>query len=333
MRSGNSLGRIRATRLLAVLPVLLVALVNTGYQYQLGLDANSGFGVLDILLSGLAHVAPPLGIAILAGGIWERIFSEKRGRKLDTGFLYTAVVVVFLMPPEVSLIHIALGMSFAIVFGNAVFGGEGKTFLCPALVGVAIMQISFPGAIVDQAPWTSINGYAGTTLFAEFHLDGSDALAWSGVDLWGAVLGSTQGLMGTTSLLAIAVGGIVLMRGGIASWRIMAGVVAGTIVATLVCNQFGGGLLEMSWYWHISLGSLALGTVFIATDPASSSSTNSGRWIQGLLTGALVVGMRIANPSHPDGVIPVLLLVSMLAPLIDHGVIWLNIRRRARRHA
>ena len=152
--------------------------------------------------------------SVLAGGIWERIFSEKRGRELDTGFLYTAVVVVFLMPPSVSLIHIALGTSFAIVFGNAVFGGEGKTFLCPALVGVAIMQISFPGALVDQAPWTSINGYAGTTLFADFHLDGSAALAWSGVDLWGAVLGSTQGLMGTTSLLAIAVGGIVLMRGG-----------------------------------------------------------------------------------------------------------------------
>jgi Na+-transporting NADH:ubiquinone oxidoreductase subunit B len=80
------------------------------------------------------------------------------------------------------------------------------------------------------------------------------------------------------------------------------------------------------------LGSYAIGAVFIATDPASSAATNAGRWAQGLLLGALVVLIRVINPSHPDGVIPVLLLGSMLAPLIDHAVIWFNIRRRALRH-
>jgi Na+-transporting NADH:ubiquinone oxidoreductase subunit B len=47
---------------------------------------------------------------------------------------------------------------------------------------------------------------------------------------------------------------------------------------------------------------------------------------------ALLVVIRVANPVHPDAVIPVLLLVSLLAPLIDHLVIARNIRQRGQRH-
>ena len=84
--------------------------------------------------------------------------------------------------------------------------------------------------------------------------------------------------------------------------------------------------------WHLLLGSFAFGVVYLACDPVASSCTNPGRWIQGLFIGALVVLIRVINPTHPDAVIVVILLASILAPLIDYVVISVNIRARARRH-
>ena len=72
--------------------------------------------------------------------------------------------------------------------------------------------------------------------------------------------------------------------------------------------------------------------VFIATDPASSACTDTGRWVQGFVMGGLVVLIRVVNESHPDGVIAALLAGSVLAPLIDYVVAWFNIRHRARRY-
>ena len=88
----------------------------------------------------------------------------------------------------------------------------------------------------------------------------------------------------------------------------------------------------MPWFWHLVLGSFAFGVVFVATDPGSSASTNTARWIQGLIAGGLVVMIRVVNPSHPDGVVIALLLGSVLAPLIDYAVIWFNVRQRAQRY-
>ncbi len=289
-----------------------------------------GFG--SMVIAGLVHIAPLIFAALIAGGLWARIDAQFRHRPLDTGFIFTAFLLVSLLPPGASLLHVVYGMSFAMILAYTVFGGEGKTFLSPALVGAAAVQISFPAYLVGNPLWSGLSGYAGTTAFAVIHEQGMEGLPWFGIDLWTAVIGATQGLIGATSLLAVAIGGVVLVYGGIASWRLILGVVVGVAVTSMICNLFGAGAPGMAWYWHIALGSLALGTVFVATDPASSSSTNSGRWIQGLLTGSLVVLLRVINPSHSDSVIPVLLLMSMLAPLIDHGVAWANISMRAKRH-
>jgi len=221
-------------------------------------------------------------------------------------------------------------MSFAIVFGSAVFGGDGKTFVTPALLGAAVVQISFPAALIGHPVWQGLNGHAGTSLFSLFHEQGSAALPWEGFEIGSAFIGNTQGMMGTTSVAAIIIAAVILIYGRLASWRIVAGSLIGVIGAAIICNIIGDGILDMPWYWHLLAGSLIFGITFIATDPGASCVTNSGRWIQGVLTGLLLVLLRIVNPSHSDSMVPVLLLVSMLAPLIDHGIIWLNIRNRMR---
>ena len=182
MRAVNSLQRIRRLRLLAIVPVLIAGIFNTGYQYLLALDTMGGqvpdswagrtiegFGVEageigfgSMVIAGLVHIAPLIFAALIAGGLWARIDAQFRHRPLDTGFIFTAFLLVSLLPPGASLLHVVYGMSFAMILAYTVFGGEGKTFLSPALVGAAAVQISFPAYLVGNPLWSGLSGYAGT---------------------------------------------------------------------------------------------------------------------------------------------------------------------------
>ena len=218
--------RIHMMRLIAVAPVLIAGLLNTGYQYLIALELNEGRsvgdwrdsiiqnlgidyvnpGVYDIVITGIVHTLPVLALAFLVGGVWERLFSLRCNRRFEIGFVYTAILFTLLMHPGAGFFHIIFGMSFAIVIAKAIFGGEGKTFLSPALVGVAVVQISFPGTLTNHPLWGGINGYAGTKIFAVYHEQGPGGLVWAGFDWWSAFFGSTSGLIGTTSVLAILTG-------------------------------------------------------------------------------------------------------------------------------
>jgi len=81
-------------------------------------------------------------------------------------------------------------------------------------------------------------------------------------------------------------------------------------------------------HWHMIMGGFAFGSIFMATDPVSSSATNAGRWIYGFLIGVLVVLIRIINPAYPEGVMLAILFMNVFAPLIDHFVVEKNIKRR-----
>lgn len=352
IRASIDLRHIQRTQAFALSPVVIAALLNTGYQYLLALNANAGaspggwrdrviqsFGidfqdpsVTGALLAGLVHIVPILLVAVVSAGLCERAFSTKRDRPMESGFLVVALVFTLLLPPNASLVHVALGMIFAIVFGKGVFGGDGKTFLNPALLGVAVVQISFPTSGSGHPLWTGIEGYAGVDIFYRYHQHGEAALAWAGIDWWSAFIGVEQGLIGTTSVLAALLGGAVLVFRRIASWRLICAQVAGLVTMVWVGNAIGGGgVMDLPWYWHLLLGNFAFGAIFIATDPSSSAGTDVGRWVQGVLMGGLVVMIRFLNESHPDGAVAALLLGSVLAPLIDQIVVWFNVRQRAGR--
>ena len=106
------------------------------------------------------------------------------------------------------------------------------------------------------------------------------------------------------STLACLLGAALLLSKRLGSARIMAGVLIGMIVTATLFNQFGdpgNAFAGLSWHWHLVLGSFAFGTIFLATDPVSAAMTDTGRWIYGLLIGAMVVVIRVTNSTHPDG--------------------------------
>ena len=84
-----------------------------------------------------------------------------------------------------------------------------------------------------------------------------------------------------------------------------------------------------AWY-HLIVGGFAFGAVFMATDPVTSSQTNTGKYIV-LMTGALAVLIRVVNPAYPEGMMLSILFMNALAPLVDYYVVEANISRRRKR--
>jgi Na+-transporting NADH:ubiquinone oxidoreductase subunit B len=342
-----------AVQMWALLPVAVAAVFNVGYQYLQALANNPAYqlddlrsrlalglgasyqdpGFYDLLVAGVAHLGPTLFIAWLTGGLWERIIAERRQRPFESGYIPVAVLFTLLAPAAMPLGHVVFGMSFAILVGKGIFGGEGKTFLSPALLGVAIVQVSFPGVGGQHPSWNGLVGYSGSDALALFYRGGEQALNAAGIDHWAAFVGYIPGPAGTTSILAVLLGAALLLVTRLIAWRLLAAQLLGLLLCGALFNLLStspGGYMPV--YWHLLLGSFVFGAVYLACDPVASCCTNPGRWVQGLLIGALVVLIRTINPTHPDAVIPVMLLASILAPLIDHAVIAINIRRRARRH-
>ena len=87
----------------------------------------------------------------------------------------------------------------------------------------------------------------------------------------------------------------------------------------------------MPWYWHLVLGGFAFGMVFMATDPVTAAQTDTGRWVYGLLIGALTVIVRVRNPAFPEAIMMAILFANLLAPVIDQLVIRWHVRRRQKR--
>ena len=100
----------------------------------------------------------------------------------------------------------------------------------------------------------------------------------------------------------------------------------------LLFNAIGANAyMELPFYYHFVMGGFAFGAVFMATDPVSSSQTETGKWIYGLLIGMFAVLLRVVNPAYPEGMMLSILFMNTVAPLIDHCVVSANIRRRLNR--
>jgi Na+-transporting NADH:ubiquinone oxidoreductase subunit B len=128
------------------------------------------------------------------------------------------------------------------------------------------------------------------------------------------------------------IGGLILVLTGVASFRIIVSVFAGAYLMGLVLNAFGSNpFMQMPAHYHLIIGGLAFGAVFMATDPVTAAHTGTGKWIYGLLIGMFTVLIRVFNPAYPEGIMLAILLMNVFAPLIDYFVLNANKKRRLNR--
>ncbi len=356
VRDGIDLKRMMMTVWFCVMPALFFGMWNTGYQANslfaaqpellaaqegwrfaligalAGFDPNS---LWDNLIQGAAYFLPVYAVTFIVGGFWEVLFASIRKHEVNEGFFVTSVLFALILPPSIPLWQVALGISFGVVIGKEVFGGTGKNFLNPALVGRAFLFFAYPAQLSGDAVWTAVDGFAGATALSVAAADGIEQVTANGLSWWHAFVGLEQGSMGETSTLAIFIGGAVLLLTRIASWRIVSGVMLGMIATSYLFNAIGSAtnpMFAMPWHWHLVLGGFAFGMIFMATDPVSASMTNTGKWLFGALIGLMVVLIRVVNPAFPEGMMLAILFANLCAPLIDHFVVQANIKRRLARN-
>lgn len=356
IRDAVDLKRVMFLVVIAALPCVWVALWNTGYQANLAiaeLDLRSAAGwrggALDALgigyaaesvlanaVHGALYFVPIYAVTLIVGGAWEVLFALVRNHEVNEGFLVTSLLYALILPPDLPLWQVALGISFGVVIGKEVFGGTGKNILNPALAGRAFLYFAYPAEISGEAVWVAVDGYTGATALGVAAESGVAGIVNTGTSWLSAFIGTIPGSLGETSALACLIGAVFLIYTGVASWRIMLGVFAGMVVTAYLFNVIGSvnnPMFAMPWYWHLVLGGFAFGMVFMATDPVTSAQTDPGRWVFGILIGALTVVIRVTNPAYPEAIMMVILFANLLAPLIDQGVTWLHVRRRGRRRA
>jgi Na+-transporting NADH:ubiquinone oxidoreductase subunit B len=354
LRDAMNLDRALNRVILALVPCILMAFLNTGYQAnlamaELGLTTVPGWRGALLEALGIGYQAaspwanlwhgglyylPVLAVALAVGGLWEWLFATLRRRPRTPGLAVIGLLFSLSLPPSIPLWQAALGMSFGIVVAKEVFGGTGKNFLNPALAGLAFLYATYPQQMVGETAWTVVEGFTGATTVRIAAGGGIEAVHWAGTNWMQAFLGVVPGAFGATSTLASLLGAAVLIAYRVASARIMAGALIGMIVTSLLFNQLVGNALpfgDLAWHWHLTLGSFAFGVVFLATDPVTAAGTDTGRWIYGVLVGSLIVVIRVANVAHPDGVMFAILFGNIVAPLIDYLVMRANIRRRMNR--
>jgi len=353
VRDALDLKRVMILVVFATIPCVLIGMWNTGFQANtalatLGIESISGWrgsalalfaagydagSVYDNMLHGLLYFLPIYAVTMAAGGFWEILFSGIRNHEINEGFFVTSMLYALILPATIPLWQVAIGISFGVVIGKEVFGGTGKNFLNPALVGRAFLYFAYPVQISGDAVWTAVDGFSGATALGISAAEGISGILASGLTWSQAFLGQMQGSLGETSAAACLIGAVILVYSGIASWRIMAGVLAGLIVPVLAFSGIDSGnpMYDVPWHWHLVLGGFAFGAVFMATDPVSAPDTEMGHWIYGILIGFLTWVIRVINPAFPEGIMLAILFGNIFAPVIDYFVVRANVRRRARR--
>jgi Na+-transporting NADH:ubiquinone oxidoreductase subunit B len=352
VRDGVDLKRVMITVWFCVFPAMFYGMWNIGFQanqimLDTGIVAGEGWrhvmismlagydptSIWDNLWHGVWFFVPVYAVTFVAGGFWEVLFAVKRGHEVNEGFFVTSILFALICPPNIPLWQVALGISFGVVIGKEVFGGTGKNFLNPALTGRAFLYFAYPAQLSGDAVWTAVDGYTGATALSIAASDGMAAVQQQ-MTWMDAFVGNVHGSMGEVSTLAILIGGSVLLWTGIASWRIVAGVLLGTFTLTALFNSMDSStnlMMAMPWHWHMVVGGLAFGMMFMATDPVSASMTNTGKWIYGALIGVMVILIRVVNPAFPEGIMLAILFANLFAALIDHFVVEANIKRRLAR--
>ena len=296
-----------------------------------GYDANN---IWDCLVYGAVFYVPIYIVAFVVGGLWEVLFAVVRGHEINEGFFVTSILFSLILPATIPLWQVVLGISFGVVIGKEIFGGTGKNFLNPALTGRAFLFFAYPAEISGDAVWTAVDGFSGATPLGITAAEGISEGTIGNLTWMDAFLGNMQGSVGETSALAIFIGGFILLISKAASWRIVTGVMLGTIAMSLTFNLIGSEtnpMFALPWHWHLVLGGFAFGMIYMATDPVSASMTNIGKWWFGVLVGVMCVLIRVVNPAFPEGMMLAILFANLFAPLIDWVVVRLNVKRRLAR--
>lgn len=304
---------------------------------------------LHVLFFGpglLIQIVLGVATALLAEALALRLRDKPIGPFLKDGSAtITATLLALCLPPLAPWWLIVSGTAFAILLAKHLYGGLGANPFNPAMVGYAVLLVSFPAQLLQWLPpnaggleridltlaqtlTTILTG----ALPAELTWDAItsptplDALRTNltmGMTMSEANASPIFGVLGGKGWewinFATFAGGVWLLALRIIRWHIPAAMLGALALCALVMYSADPGAYAGPIF-HLTSGASMLGAFFIATDPISAATSNRGRLIYGAGIGVLTYIIRTWG-GYPDGVAFAVLLMNMCVPLIDRYTI------------
>jgi len=256
----------------------------------------------------------------------------------DNSALLTAWLLALSIPPLAPWWLVVVGTAFAIAIAKHLYGGLGNNLFNPAMVGYAVLIVSFPaqmthwvaphglgqiepgflqqlnfiflGVLPDQTSLDAITMATPLdTLKTHLHL-GEPVRQILAMPIYGQFGGHGSEMVAWGFLL----GGLYLLAARIISWHIPVAYLGTLFIIAGIFHLFDPGHYApplLHWY----SGAAMLGAFFILTDPVSSPTTNRGRLIFAAGAALLTYLIRVFG-GFPDGVAFATLLMNICVPLI-----------------
>ena len=327
--------RIMSMVVIALLPALLFGMYNVGYQNYLAAGTLATASFLEVFVYGALVVLPKILVSYIVGLGIEFAWAQWKGEEIQEGYLVSGIIIPLIIPEGCPLWMLALACAFAVIFCKEIFGGTGMNLFNPAISARMFLFFAYPSKMTGDQVWIardSIFGLGNTlpdTFTAATPLGQIGQGVTPDASLLDMALGFIPGSIGETSVVAIAIGAVILLWAGIASWRTMVSVFVGGGLMALLFQSLG--MTQMMWYEQFLLGGFAFGAVFMATDPVTSCRTEGGKYIYGFLIGAMAVIIRVMNAGYPEGMMLAIFFGNMIAPTIDHFIVERNVSKRMKR--
>ncbi len=326
--------RIMSMVVIALMPAMLFGMYNVGYQNYLAAGTLATASFFDIFCYGFLAVLPKILVSYIVGLGIEFAWAQWKGEEIQEGYLVSGILIPLIVPVGCPLWMLALACAFSVIFCKEIFGGTGMNIFNPAIAARMFLFFSYPSVMTGDKVWIAdspIFGLGGTPLDG---VSGATPLGQiaQGIDVpfdMNMVTGLIPGSIGETSIIAIAIGAVILLWTGIASWKTMLSVFVGGGALAFLFESLG--MSPMPWWEHFVLGGFAFGAVFMATDPVTSCRTECGKYIYGFIIGAMTVIIRVMNAGYPEGMMLAIFFGNMIAPMIDHFIVERNISKRLKR--
>lgn len=327
--------RIMSMVVIALIPALLFGMYNVGYQNYLAAGTLATAPFWEVFFYGALLVLPKIIVSYVVGLGIEFAWAQWKHEEIQEGYLVSGIIIPMVLPIGCPLWVLVLAVAFAVIFGKEIFGGTGMNIFNVALLARAFLFFSYPTVMSGDTVWVATEKFLGlgndlpNAFTCATPLGQMAQNMAPSASLMDSFLGFIPGSIGETSVVAIAIGAVILLWAGIASWKIMLSVFLSGGIMAFIFQSLGSTPVE--WYEHLVLGGFCFGAVFMATDPVTSARTETGKWIYGIIIGALAVIIRVMNPGFPEGMMLAILFGNMMAPTIDYFVVQGNINKRLRR--
>jgi electron transport complex protein RnfD len=303
VRAEESTAKIMWTVNAALMPAALLSV------YYFGLPA-----VLVILASIVTAVATEAAI--------QKMLNKEVTVSDGSAFL-TGLLIAMNCPANIKLHIPVIGTFIAIAITKQLFGGLGYNVFNPALIGRALILISFPKAMTTfTQPVTTIMSLDAKTMATPLTVLKEDGLAKL-LELYPHIyrdllMGNRAGSLGETATIALLLGAAFLFIKRYITWHIP---ITFILTVGLVTWAFGGkeGLFSGDAIFHMMAGGLVLGAFYMATDYVTGPSVRNAQIVFGVACGLLTALIRLKG-GYPEGVMFAILIMNCFAPLLDRGM-------------